>query len=446
MNSSMIFLQKFCIIRIMTTNKSYQARPVYAKKYNSWRIRILYSIIIGYSTFYFCRQNFNIAMPALMEHFAVTKTQLGWILSAASIVYGIGKLVNGFLSDRSNARIFMVVGLACAGIITFLSGFASSIIVLGLLWILNNWFQSMGWPPASRMLTHWYAPKELGMKWALGSTSNQIGGAVTMVVCGYLVETYGWKMAFTVPGMVAIIISIFLYNRLRNSPNEVDLPLVEEYKEYTDIPSASDQGNLSLVKILRLVFCNRLMWYVCLANMFVYIVRLGVIFWAPMFLHELKNASLSQAGWQVASYEVLGLAGGIASGWMSDKIFQGRRGPVASVFMFCLAGALSLFWKMPNEYEILSMIILALAGFFVAGPQVLVGVATADFSNKKAVGTANGFSGLFGYLGSALAGVCVGWIVDNSGWDGVFLFFIISALLGAVFFSLTWNHSSRKAV
>ncbi|WP_375330709.1 MFS transporter [Candidatus Tisiphia endosymbiont of Oplodontha viridula] len=422
---------------------SFKEKPPYARKYNSWRIRILYSIIIGYSTFIFCRQNFNIAMPALMDNFEVTKTQLGWILTASSIVYGVGKLCNGFFSDRSNARIFMVVGLALVGIITLLSSFASSITLLGLLWILNNWFQSMGWPPATRMLTYWYASKELGMKWSLGATSNQIGGATTMIVCGYLIDVYGWKAAFIIPGIVALLISLFLFNRLRNSPNEVNLPIVEEYKE-CDISLGNNGDNLLTRQLIKIVFCNRLVWYVCFANMFVYIVRSGVIFWAPVFLRELKNITIAQAGLQVASYDILGLIGGVVAGWMSDKLFQGRRGPVGSVFMFVLAFTLILFWQIPNEYEIFSMIILALAGFFVSGPQVLIGVATADFTNKQAVGTANGLSGLFGYLGAALAGVCVGWISDNLGWNGVFLFFIFSAFLGAILFSLTWNYSSRK--
>jgi OPA family glycerol-3-phosphate transporter-like MFS transporter len=299
----------------------------------------------------------------------------------------------------------------------------------------------MGWPPASKMLTHWYAQKELGMKWALGATSNQIGGAITMVVCGYLVESYGWQMAFIVPGIVALLVSIFLFNRLRSSPEEVGLPLVEEYKE-CEIPSSSPKSLLTH-ELINVVFYNKLIWYICLANMCVYIVRLGIIFWAPVFLYKLKNVSLSNAGLQVASYEVLGLVGGIAAGWMSDRIFHGKRGPVGAMYMIFLAITLVLFWRMPNEYNTLSMITLSLAGFFVSGPQILIGVATADFTNKQAVGTANGFAGLFGYLGSALAGVCVGWIADNFGWDGVFIFFIISALLGMLFFILTWNHDAK---
>ncbi len=420
----------------------FKKKSPYARKYNCWRIRILYSIIIGYTTFIFCRQNFNIAMPALMNYFEVTKTQLGWILTASSIVYGVGKLCNGFFSDRLNARIFMVVGLAFVGIITLLSGFTSNITSLGLLWIVNNWFQSMGWPPATRMLIYWYTSNELGMKWSIGATSNQIGGAITMIICGYLIDVYGWETAFIIPGTIALLISLFLFNRLRNSPSEVNLPVVEVYKE-CDIPLRGEDY-LLMSQLIKIVFYNRLVWYVCFANMFIYIIRLGVIFWAPVFLHELKNSTIAQTGWQVASYDISGLIGGIVAGWMSDKIFQGRRGPVGSIFMFALAVVLILFWQIPNEYETCSMIILAFAGFFVSGPQVLIGIATVDFTNKQAVGTANGFSSLFGYLGAALAGVCIGWISDNLGWNGVFLFFIFSAFLGGILFSLTWSYSSKR--
>jgi MFS transporter, OPA family, glycerol-3-phosphate transporter len=131
--------------QLIKTEKKSSSFPAYDRKaYHGWRIRILYSVIIGYATFYFCRQNFNIAMPALMDDFGVSKTQLGWILTWASIVYGIGKSLNGFISDKSNARYFMPLGLAASAIVTLLSGFSTSLLAIGIFWILNNWFQSMG--------------------------------------------------------------------------------------------------------------------------------------------------------------------------------------------------------------------------------------------------------------------------------------------------------------
>lgn len=418
-------------------------RTPYVTKYNSWRIRILYSIIIGYATFYFCRQNFNIATPAIREYFDVTKTQIGWILTASSIMYGVSKFCNGFISDKTNARIFMVLGLLFVGIITILIGFSDSLFLIGILWIASNWFQSMGWPPATKMLTHWFASKELGTKWAMGATSNQIGGALAMVSCGYLIDKFGWRSAFFVPGVVACVVSIFLYNRLRNSPKEVGLSTVEEYKNYPP-ELISDYDKLPTAELLKIVFCNKLIWYVCLANMFVYIIRLGVIYWAPTFLKDLRGISLLNAGLQIGLYEMISIPGALIAGFLSDKLFQGRRGPVSTICMLALSLLLILFWKLPIQSELLSIVILSLVGFFVSGPQLLVGIAAADFSTRQAVGTANGLSGLFGYLGAAIAGVGVGWISDNYGWDGVFIFFSISALLGSSLFALTWNCSAKK--
>lgn len=416
--------------------------PYERKTYRGWRIRILYSVILGYAVFYFCRQNFNIAMPALMDDFGASKIQLGGYLTAAAILYGVGKFVNGFISDKSNARYFMPMGLAISAVLVLISGFSTGLMSIGVLWVLNNWFQSMGWPPVARMLTHWFSPKELGTKWALGATSHQVGGAVTMIICGYLVDKFGWQAAFYVPGIVGLLVALLLIERLRDSPKEVGLPPVEHYKG-DDLKKLEEDNDLSTLQLLGRVFNNKLMWYVCLANMFLYVVRLGVISWAPMFLRELRGMTLTQAGWQVASYELLGLLGGVAAGWLSDRVFQGRRGPVGTVFMVALAGSLILFWQMPKGYEFLSVLTMTLVGFFVYGPQVLVGVASADFATKRAIGTANGLASTFAYVGSALAGMPVGWIEETYSWDYVFIFFIVAALMGAFFFALTWNYSAQ---
>jgi sugar phosphate permease len=86
---------------------------------------------------------------------------------------------------------------------------------------------------------------------------------------------------------------------------------------------------------------------------------------------------------------------------------------------------------------------LIAAGFLLNGPQVLNGVATADFASKRAVGVATGVTGSFAYIGSAIAGVGIGAIVENYGWEGGFLLFIFTALIGALFFALTWNNRAK---
>jgi OPA family glycerol-3-phosphate transporter-like MFS transporter len=414
------------------------------KLYNKWRMRILLSVILGYATFYLCRQNFSMIMPAFMEEFGYTKTQLGFVLTIASVVYGLGKFVNGYFSDRSNARYFMPLGLCCSAIITFFLGFSESLIFLGTLWVINNWFQSMGWPPVARMLTHWFAPKELGAKWAYAAASHQVGGAFTLVFTGYLVSDFGWRVAFFVPSLVALIVAYILFNRLRESPKELGFPPVELYKDQKINKKDEEQDNLTTVEIIKKVFFSRNMWYICFANMCLYIVRLGVIFWAPLFLKEFKNMAISEAGWYVAAYELAGLFGGILAGLVSDKIFHGQRGPVGMVFMLALACTLWVFWQIPADYMLLNGMLMILMGFCVYGPQILAGVASADFASKKAIGTANGLVGTMGYVGSGVSGICVGLISDNWGWSAVFIFFIIAALLGGMFFYLTWERKAKS--
>jgi OPA family glycerol-3-phosphate transporter-like MFS transporter len=295
------------------------------------------------------------------------------------------------------------------------------------------------------MLTHWFAPHELGTKWALGAASHQIGGALTLIFSGYLIDHFGWRYAFFVPGAIAVIIAYLLFNRLRESPKVLGFPSVEAYKGDEDFQEDISEDHLSSIEILKKVFVNKNIWLICFANMCIYIVRIGIIFWAPLFLKEFKDISLINAGWHVAAYEVVGLLGGVAAGWLSDRVFKGERGPVGAFFMILLALSLLVFWYIPVGYNQLSAIMLTLVGFFVYGPQVLIGVASADFASKKAIGTANGFVGAMGYVGSALSGIIVGWLIDTTGWGGVFLFFILSALIGAYLFFLTWNRKGNSA-
>ena len=275
-----------------------------------------------------------------------------------------------------------------------------------------------------RMLTHWFSPTELGTKWAFTSIAHQLGGAVIVFMSSVLIEYYGWQSAFFVPAILVLGVACFLFNRLRDTPQSIGLPSIEQHHGLVKTPQTEEEENLPSRELIRIVLSNRLLYYVCMANMFFYIVRLGIVNWAPTFLRELKGASLLASGWQVIGYDLAGIFGGIAAGWVSDRYFSGRRGPVSVIYMTLLIVCLSYLWWVPAGNQLMSALTMMVLGFLVYGPQVLAGVATADIASKKAVGIAHGLSGTFGYLGVALSGICVGWIADNYGWNGGFMFFI----------------------
>ena len=409
-------------------------------RYAYWRRRIFYSIIMGYAAFYLVRQNFSLAMPLMGAQYGYSKTDLGKVISLWAIVYGIGKFVNGYFSDRSNARYFMTIGLLGSAATSLFMGFGTNIYYFCILWGTNAWFQSMGWPPLVRLLTHWFSPVELGMRWGIASASQQIGAAVIAVMGIYLIQLWGWESVFIVPSLFVIGIAALLFNRLRDTPHSLGLPAIEQHQGLVKSSQEEEEESLTSKDIMNRVLKNKLLWYVCTGNLFLYIVRMGFLTWAPTFLSEFKGASLLSSGWQVAGFDIAGMLGGIGAGWVSDRFFSSRRGPVSVIYMAILTGCLVYFWQAPAGNPLVSSLMMMALGFLIYGPQVLAGVAAVDFASKKVAGMANGLSGTFGYIGASLSGICVGWVVDHYGWNGGFIFFIVSAFFSTFFFSLTWNH------
>src|SRR5438552_420950 len=121
--------------------------------YKRLRWQVFVGIFVGYAGYYLVRKNFSMAMPDLVDR-GFSKTDLGLALSGVSIAYGISKFLMGNLSDRSNARVFLSLGLVLSALSMIVMGvfaFAtSSIAIMFILLFLNGWFQGMGWPPCGR--------------------------------------------------------------------------------------------------------------------------------------------------------------------------------------------------------------------------------------------------------------------------------------------------------
>jgi phosphoglycerate transporter family protein len=412
------------------------------RTYSYWRRRIMLSIMVGYAAFYLVRQNFTMAIPYLQSELGYSKAEIGIIISTGAILYGLGKGLSGLLGDRSNARYLMSAGLLGSAIVSFCLGFSSTWTVLLVLYTLNMCFQSMGWPPCAKLLTHWFSPKEIGTKWALWNTSQQIGGATVLIISPYIMAAYGWRYVFYVPAVLCVGFAFFLLNRLRDTPESLGLPAIEAHHGLVEAHEVDD-SKLSTKEIFFQVTRNKLVWYMCGANFFVYIVRMFMFNWAPTFLSEFKGSSLKLAGWQAAMFDITAMFGGLIAGYLSDKVFEGRRGRVGFLYMIVLSLSIWLLWKAPIDQKWQHFLGMMLIGFLVTGPQILVGVAAADFASKKAAGAASGLTGTVGYLGAAVTGVGVGVIVDKSGWDAAFAAVTVCALLSAFFFVLTWNHRAK---
>jgi OPA family glycerol-3-phosphate transporter-like MFS transporter/OPA family sugar phosphate sensor protein UhpC-like MFS transporter len=413
--------------------ESHDAKTV-ARQYRLWQKRVLLTSIIGYATFYFVRKNLSIAMPVMQSSLGFKKTQLGLFLTLHGLLYGVSKLANGFFGDRSNARAFMAFGLGASALMNVLFGFNSAVVVLGLIWMANGWFQGMGFPPCARLLAHWFPPKQLASRMSIWNISHSIGGGLIVILCGYLV-VISWRLAFFVPAAIAFACVILIWMTLPDTPPSVGLPEVEGTEQHSKKHESGKEFRRFLIER---VFLNKYIWIVSLANFLVYILRYAVLDWGPTMLTEAKHVHITHAGWMVAAFEFCGALGAMFGGWFTDKFLGGRAVRACVVYMALAGVAVFAFWKLNLQSELLMTLVLGAAGFFVYGPQCLLAVTAANLATKRAAATAIGLTSIFGYASTVLSGWGLGALVQKYGWDAGFVGLVIVSFIGTLLFIAAW--------
>ena len=411
-------------------------------------------IFVGYAGYYLVRNNLALAIPDILKEYPQhSKADLGWALTGLSIAYGISKFLMGSVSDRSNPKYFLPLGLLLSAGIVFVSGVAKGIYAsLGLVIVLqiaNGWVQGMGWPPCGKTMVHWFSTKERGLVVSVWNVSHNVGGGLVATFALFGVMLFNdWGAKFYFNAAIAAVAAVVVFFLMRDTPDAYGLPPVEQYKnDYPATYSAADERIFTYREIfVEHVLSNRYLWAIAAANAFVYFVRYGVVNWIPTYLETAKGFSFSQSsiGWSL--YEYAAIPGTIACGWMSDRVFKGRRAPATILFMSLTLVAVVVYWLNAKGPLWIDYAALIAIGFLIYGPIMIIGLHALDLVPKQAAGTAAGFTGFFGYVfGSAIAGSGVGWIADRWGWNGVFATMVVCCLLTIAFSAMTLGHRAESA-
>ncbi len=429
------------------------------KSFQYWQWRVIICSMIGYSVFYFVRKNFAFAMPALGQEYGITDTSFGVILTLVGLVYGVSKFLNGFIADRANARWHLVIGLGACVILNFLFGWSADIshwitgqesgpdfvnamvAVMAVLLVLNNVFQGAGFGPCNRLMVHWVPPKELATKMSIWNMSHSIGAAIVSIVCGSIVASMGWRWCFWIPAAIGAGGVAFIILTLRDTPSSVGLPELPDTKTELD-DDDTKEGYRKFV--MDKVFKNPVVWIIATTALMLYIVRFAVLDWGPKFLQQGEQQLSPQlAGWTIGIFEIAGCLGMLAAGWVTDHWFHSR-GQQVCVIEMVLTGVclLAIHFLPAGTSPVVMLVLLAMAGFFLYGPQALFAVISGNQVTKKAASAAAGFIGLFSYLSTLFTGAGVGLLSDRFGdafWGNLFLIMAFIAIGGGLLIATLWN-------
>lgn len=412
-------------------------------------LKSFFVVFIVYMCMYFIRNNFKVAQPLLKEEFGLTTTELGYIGLAFSITYGIGKTLLGYFVDGHNSKRIISALLIAASICVLAMGILLSIYgsVIGIfvvLWGLNGLFQSPGGPASYSTISRWAPRSKRGKFLGLWNASHNIGGAlaggIALWGAKHLFDGNVVGM-FIFPAVIGLIIGVAGLFIGKDDPEELGWNRSEEIFEEAIEEENTEAETMPQAKIFfNYALKNPWLWTLCVANVFVYIVRIGIDNWAPLYVTEELHFDQNGAANTIFFFEMGALLASIMWGYVSD-LLKGRRALVAIGCLIAIYFAVTLYRNATSANMVNTS--LFILGALIFGPQLLIGVSLVGFVPKRAISVANGMTGTFGYLfGDSMAKVGLAQIADPEknglnvfghvlhGWGSVFVVFYFALTLG----------------
>ena len=431
--------------------------------YTAMRWKVFIGIYLGYAAYYLVRKNLSFAGADMMAQGYLDTSGVGDAMAGLPIAYAVSKFLMGGLSDRSDARKFMTVGLIISAIVMIIAGIipypkngAITTAILFVLTCLTGWFSGMGWPPCGRVMSHWFSTNERSFKMSIWNTAHNIGssglawlatigGGSILVACGFGAEE-GWREAFIIPSIAALAVAGLCWWFIRDTPESCGRPPIDKYRnDFSGAKAKKGEEDKIPFKTLFIdyVLKNKMLWLIGIANILVYLVRNGISDWLPIYLQEVHEIPKAVSKNLYAYHMLAAIPGTLIAGWLSSKFFQGRCAPVNVLCMAVTAIGAFIYWKagviagmLGVEYIDIVKAALAITGFAVYGPVAMISIQAIAVVPKNAAGTAAGFMGLLGYLiGDAfLSKIAFGRIVESgaNGWDLTFTGFFAASVIAAV--------------
>jgi OPA family sugar phosphate sensor protein UhpC-like MFS transporter len=420
--------------------------------YRRHRLRVLAAITIGYAFAYTCRLALSVVKKPLIDEGIFSPQDLGLIGSALFYTYALGKLVNGFLADHANIKIFFATGVIASALINIGMGFSTILWVSVALWALNGWFQGFGAPSGVVSLTAWFSNRERGRFYGIWSTAHSMGEGLTYYVVALFVAWLGWRAGFWVPGIFCILASLWIYALMQDRPVTLGLPPVADWKNDHLAQLAPPETRVLTLQfsILRIPA----IWVLAISSATVYVTRYAIASWGILYLQEDRGYGLADASLFMAVGTLAGVAGCLLFGYLSDKLFAARRPPANFLFAVAELAGLALIFFGPRDHATL-LVAFVLFGIGLNGLVTsLGGLFAVDIAPKKVAGAAMGFIGVFSYLGAAIQENISGALIESGmqivdgvrhyDFDPAIAFWIGSSVVSMLLAATLWRVRLRE--
>jgi MFS family permease len=262
----------------------------------------------------------------MQKELGLTNPQMGYVMMAFTLAYGLFEIPTGRLGDRFGSRNVLTRIVVWWSVCTALTGVCTGFGTLIAVRFLFGAGEAGAYPNAARVVSRWFPLGERGRAQGAMLCAAQTGSAVSPAIAAYLIEGVGWRWAFGAFGLVGLVWAVGFWLWFRDDPavhshvNEAELGII---RDSAPAP-ATDPGPVPW----RAVLTNRgiiVLGFITICGAFYTYLFYS---WFPKYLSAARGIENREAGW-LSSFVLAGSAVGVClGGWVADRITHRAAGPV----------------------------------------------------------------------------------------------------------------------
>ncbi|NCB76666.1 MAG: MFS transporter [Negativicutes bacterium] len=367
------------------------------------------------------RVNLSVAMPLISKEFSLSPEQVGYLFSAFFISYTVFQIPGGYLSDKVGPKKVLLVALVWWSIMTMATGVARTFSQFFIVRVLFGIGEGLQPPCAFKLNSNWFPNQERATANAIFTSACSFGPAIAPSIAVAIIGLWGWHALFYIFGALGFVIMPLLYFFVKNSPEE-DPDISKEELEYIKsgqteiVTQTTDSEEVGLMSVLK----NRNIVLLALTYFGFMCAFFGLLSWLPSYLVKARGFELVKMGiFSGLPFLALGIAQPFG-GWLSDKVFKGKRKIQAMVVN--LAAGPVLYGVVVAPTETVAMALLVCTGFLVGMAFGPLWAMPMESVKRSYVGMATGVMNAGGSIGGILSPIIIGYLVGMSGYNAAFVF------------------------
>jgi sugar phosphate permease len=409
----------------------------------TWRARIFASTWLCYVGFYLCRKPFYIAKSELGNATGWDASDLAFIGTAYLIAYAAGQFIAGWAGTKGGARRLLLAGMGLSLVANIAFGFTNSLGLFAAFMAINGLAQATGWAGTVSTMGNWFMRRERGTVMGFWATCFQFGGVFGNGLAAWALGKWGYEYSFFCGSAAMLLVIAFFAFHQRNAPEDVGLKLPAESDE-----DSEDMGEGPTAGLKGLGWSRSTLNTVLIVGSFYFFVkfiRYALWSWVPFFLSRNYGLEGDDAGYLSTIFDLCGIAGVIACGWMSDRFFKGKRAKISMFFLVAMVGSCVLMYTAGQVAVLLFGISLGLVGFSLYGPDALMTGAAAQDIGGRSTAMAAGIINGMGSIGAVVQELVIGRMYDASAGDlgPIFALLVGAAVLACLSLGVVLYRNKR---